>query len=62
MNDKKEFLVGDKVTYVPRHAKGDASHPDCEEGIVTSMNDKFVFVEYGTGTAKGTDRDFLVLG
>lgn len=62
MNEQREFLVGDKVTYVPRHAKGNAGHPDCEGGIVTSMNDTCVFVEYGTGTSQGTNRDDLVWG
>lgn len=42
----KEFNVGDQVLYVPNHAKGNHGHPDCEHGLVSSMNDRFVFVRY----------------
>lgn len=24
----------DPVTYIPSHADGDASHPDCEQGVI----------------------------
>jgi hypothetical protein len=41
-----DFKPGDRVRYVPRHANGDMSHPDCENGIVSSTNDRFVFVRY----------------
>jgi hypothetical protein len=38
MNHKaSDFKVGDPVTYIPHHAKGDASHPDCEAGHVSSI-------------------------
>ena len=37
-----KFKKGDKVTYVPSHAHGDTNHPDCENGVVSS-------VEAGTG-------------
>lgn len=46
-----DFRVGDRVTYVPNHAR-DAegrpllTHPDCEDGVVTSKNDRFVFVKF----------------
>lgn len=40
------FKKGDQVLYIPRHAKGDKNHPDCEKGIVSSTNYKFVFVKY----------------
>ena len=36
--DKSELSVGQRVRYVPRHAKGDRNHPDCEDGIVRSFN------------------------
>lgn len=42
----KEFKIGEFVIYVPNHANGDILHPDCEEGIVSSMNDKFIFVKF----------------
>lgn len=32
-----KFKVGDQVLYIPTHAEGDPSHPDCEEGFVTSV-------------------------
>jgi hypothetical protein len=41
-----EFAEGDRVIYVPAHANGDAKHPDCERGIVSSTNDVNVFVRY----------------
>lgn len=42
----KDFKPGMKVLYVPAHAKGNVRHPDCEWGIVSSVNDTFVFVRY----------------
>lgn len=41
-----DFKAGDKVLYIPYHAFGDESHRDCEKGVVSSKNDKFVFVKY----------------
>lgn len=41
-----DFKPGDRVRYVPRHAHGDRSHADCENGIVSSKNDSNVFVRY----------------
>ena len=40
------YSVGDKVRYVPNHAHGDIRHKDCEIGVVTSLNDKYIFVKY----------------
>lgn len=68
MNDYKH---GDKVLYVPNHANGDITHPDCQKGIVSSTNEHFVFVKYDclactmcTGdepyTAQATKRENLV--
>jgi hypothetical protein len=57
-----ESCKGDPVTYVPRHANGNASHKDAEHGIITRWNDKFIFVEYGTGTPKATQPELLVWG
>lgn len=68
-----DFNKGDAVLYVPRHAHGNANHRDCERGIVSSVNDQFVFVKYNnaacvmvTGdepyTAQATDpNDLLVI-
>lgn len=41
-----EEKVGNIVTYVPSHAKGDRSHKDCERGKIKSWNDGGVFVDY----------------
>lgn len=46
MYEINDFRVGDKVIYIPSHAKGDLTHKDCEKGIVTSLGEKFVFVRY----------------
>ena len=66
-----DFKKGDRVTYVPLHAYGDQSHPDCENGVVSSVSENCVFVKYDnlvcimkTGdepyTAKATDPRDLV--
>lgn len=44
-----DFEHGMSVTYIPNHANGDINHPDCENGVVSSTNDKFVFVKYNNG-------------
>jgi hypothetical protein len=43
-----DFAAGDTVRYIPNHAFGDVHHPDCENGVVTSTNQKYVFVRYYT--------------
>lgn len=64
---------GDRVVYVPCHADGHRSHPDCEHGVVSSVNENWVFVKFDnlqrrmiTGdepyTAKATDAAELVRG
>lgn len=58
-NELKKNL---QVTYVPRHAKNNENHPDRQLGIITSWNDTFVFVNYGTGTSKATDINDLLKG
>lgn len=41
------FEIGQRVRYIPGHAKGDPQHPDCEDGIVRSFNpDGKPFVVY----------------
>ena len=70
MNPKGKFItgvelteahIGSKVTYVPQHAEGNASHPDCENGHIKSWNDGGVFVQYAGNTAR-TDFKDLVWG
>jgi|TARA_Y100000310_G_C20691033_1_gene822207 hypothetical protein len=41
-----DFQRGDKVRYIPRHAKGDYKHKDCRNGVVSSVNSSWVFVSY----------------
>lgn len=54
--------IGSKVTYVPTHADGNASHPDAEGGTISSWNEYCVFINYGTGTNKSTRPEDLVWG
>lgn len=35
-----------RVVYVPMHAHGDLNHPDCEQGIVSSVGEKNVHVKF----------------
>ena len=42
-----ELHEGMQVLYIPPHAQGDKTHPDCQRGIVTSKNATEVFVRYG---------------
>ena len=44
------FEEGQLVTYIPYHAKGNINHPDCEQGRVTSKNEKYVFVRFGNSS------------
>jgi len=41
-----DFKVGQHVRYVPYHAHGDASHEDCENGVVTNIGSEYVFVRF----------------
>ena len=34
------------VIYIPGHAKGDATHKDCERGMISSVNSVTVFVKF----------------
>ena len=70
MNPNNKFIegkelieknIGDKVTYIPRHANGDASHADAEEGRIKSWNDGGVFVDYIKNICR-TDFKDLVWG
>lgn len=44
--ETKDFVKGEKVKYIPNHAEGNPKHPDCQNGVVSSINDTFVFVKY----------------
>ena len=41
-----QVSFGQVVRYLPTHAQGDLFHPDAELGIVSSKNDKVVFVKF----------------
>ena len=41
-----DFKSGENVRYIPNHADNNPNHKDCENGIVSSINDRFVFVKY----------------
>lgn len=57
------FQPGQYVTYVPYHAHGDITHKDCERGVVSSTNDTYVFVRFGTSiTGQACKPDQLVHG
>lgn len=56
-----EVHIGDPVTYIPRHANGNASHKNCERGTIKRWNDTFVFVQY-VGNVKATPPELLVFG
>ena len=45
-----EEHIGSKVTYIPPHAKGNASHKDAEGGHIKRWNDKFCFVTFPHNT------------
>ena len=42
----KNFRKGQRVIYIPTHAKDDPYHKDCQKGVVKSTNEKYVFVLY----------------
>lgn len=35
-----------RVRYIPRHAFGGEDHKDIEDGVISSRNDKYVFVKF----------------
>jgi len=48
----EDFKHGMKVRYIPTHAEGDEKHRDCEDGIVSYVNDYCVFVKYDNAACK----------
>ena len=41
-----------RVRYVPHHAHEDRTHPDCEDGSISSYNDSNVFVKFDARVAR----------
>lgn len=41
-----DFQGAQRVRYVPHHAHGDLMHADCEDGTVSSVGARFVFVRF----------------
>lgn len=41
-----DFKPRDKIRYIPGVAYGDSNHPVCEDGVVSSINNKYVFVKF----------------
>jgi len=37
---------GTQIIYVPSHADGNVTHPDCQAGFVTSLRNDFAFCRY----------------
>jgi len=54
--------IGSPVTYIPNHADGDASHPDCERGHISSFRDGNIWVRYKSATGALTPTENLVWG
>ena len=44
--EKIEFQIGDQIVYIPQHANGDVTNPDCEYGFVTSTTSTTVFCRF----------------
>lgn len=44
---------GTQIIYVPDHAEGDAEHPDCEQGFVTSVRGDMAFCRYWSNAHEG---------
>ncbi|MCX6217585.1 DUF1643 domain-containing protein [Spirosoma sp.] len=53
--------IGSKVTYVPTHAHGNRSHPDCEPGTLIGWNSVGAMVDYVRNKCR-TDYTDLVWG
>lgn len=54
--------IGSPVTYIPPHAKGDASHPDAERGTISSFNDTYVFVRFHSPNGHACRPESLMWG
>ena len=59
---EKYFEVGTKVIYTPSWVNGDLSHPSCKSGVVTSINNRYIFIKYGNEIhSKATYRSDLTI-
>jgi hypothetical protein len=47
-----DFAPGQRVRYIPGHAHDDMTHPDCEDGIVSSVGSLYVFVRFHAQVAR----------
>jgi hypothetical protein len=57
------FEPGNAVIYVPYHAGGNRYHPDCERGVITSINAETgtIFVRFGSMfNSQGCKADQLI--
>lgn len=45
-NKLSDFKEGHSVVYVPKNKQANMTHDDCVAGVVSSVNDTFVFVKY----------------
>lgn len=53
----------DPVTYIPSHANGNASHRDCEKGVIIDIGIEMVKVLYcKSRTTQATRSEDLVFG
>lgn len=65
MINENQIYEGQSVRYAPNHAKVDGlyldlTHEHCEDGVITSWNDSFVFVRYGSkNQSQATKRENL---
>ncbi len=48
----KDFKHGMRVRYIPTHAENNRNHKDCQDGVVSSINDYCVFVKYDNLSCK----------
>lgn len=62
MAQPRDFMLGDRVIYVPHHAMGKLDHPDAEQGTVTMINKDYVFVNFGGKISKACSPNNLVHG
>jgi len=55
-----KFKKGVRVVYIPIHAHDDFYHPDCERGVVSSINEQFVFVKFDINTRHTNGKPYTV--
>lgn len=54
--------IGSTVTYIPDHANGNMSHPDCEKGIISSYNKDYIFVRFRSPNGQACRPENLIWG